>query len=1576
LGANNTEETFRFTSFRDVPGLTAEDIRDVEELLMRRDSFSYAMMYSTSAFVNTQGEIRGYSALMCEWLSELFGVPFILEHTTWNELLDGLESGSIDFTGTMTPTEERHRTYFMTDPIAQRSIMYFRLADYQEDASRLPRYALLENAVSAGNVIKYAIYDFEPVFVAEYIEAYEMLISGEADALLAENTAEAIFDRFNDIVTAPFFPLLYTPVSLTAHNPELEPIVRVVQKFLEHGGKLYLDELFDAGYHEYLKHKLFLQLSGEELEFIRTNRAVPLGAEYANYPISFYNDRYSEWQGIAFDVLEEVTRLTGLEFVVYNDRHTQFYELLDMLRDGTVYMVTEVICTPGRDGIYIWPENALMTDRAVLISKVTYPSISTNRVYSARVGLSKGSAYTEFFFTWFPNHQNYTIYSSQQATFDALIAGEVDLVMNSYSTLLNLINYQELPNYKANILFDNSYPATFGINQEQVILRDIIDKALALIDTETISEHWKNRTYDYRLRLMQAQRPWIIGAAGLLLCVLVLVAVLLVRSRQTGKRLERLVEERTRELALETATLTALFDSIPDIIFTKDLNLRFVNCNKSFLEFFGKQKSELVGKSAIGALGFPGETFSEDTVIEEGNILEVEELIPRYDGEYRLYETKKIPLFFNGANVGLLGIARDVTKRKELEQSIAFSYEYAGKLSDALAKITKSPTISFGDLKSAADIIAKEGCLALGVSGVGLWRLAENGEYLECVSHYNGNAREYEAFGNYDLTIRKNYSELLRTERLIIMNNPGECGTVAYSTGGKGDANLCAALDAPICIDGKSVGVVCVEQESNEKHTDKREWLIEEKNFASSLADLMALAISGFERRKAREEAEVANKSKSSFLANMSHEIRTPMNAILGITEILIQFERLPLGVEEGLRKIYNSCDMLLGIINDILDFSKIEAGKPDITSAEYSVASLINDAVQLNIMRIQSKPIEFILDIDDSIPAKLIGDELRIKQILNNLLSNAFKYTDEGSVNFSVSSKTIPDENKVMLNFAVKDSGRGMTPEQIEKLFDEYSRFDENESAERIEGTGLGLAITRRLISLMDGKINVTSTYGSGSSFYVSIPQKPVDDEVLGKEIADNLKYFRLNNLAHSKISQVIRDPMPYGTVLVVDDVDTNLYVASGLMKPYELQIDTVTSGLDAVKKISSGKVYDIIFMDHMMPGMDGVETTKHLRELGYSKPIVALSANAVAGQAQIFSGNGFDDFISKPVDVRQLNAILNKFVRDKQPHEVIEAARSRKAIAEPHSTSPQIDKELAESFVADARKAVSVIEELYQKNELDSNAADLKRFTTFVHGIKSSLWNINERELSREAAKLEAESKEKNISFITASIPGFVNKLNALAETVSASVSETAPTQSKLLNAQADGLDIKRGIKKYNNDEGVYFNILRSYVAGMSSMLDIVADFKEENLKDYEIKVHGIKGMSNDMFAEEIGGAAAVLEKAAKAGDLDYIREHNPAFIESARRFISGLEGLVAAVDADTPKQEKAKPSEEGLLKLLDSCRIYDMSSADEAMEELRRFKYESEEDNELIEWLGDKYDMTKFDEIAEKLSTKLKK
>jgi signal transduction histidine kinase/CheY-like chemotaxis protein len=517
----------------------------------------------------------------------------------------------------------------------------------------------------------------------------------------------------------------------------------------------------------------------------------------------------------------------------------------------------------------------------------------------------------------------------------------------------------------------------------------------------------------------------------------------------------------------------------------------------------------------------------------------------------------------------------------------------------------------------------------------------------------------------------------------------------------------------------------------------------------------------------AKEEAEQSSHSKGIFLAHMSHEIRTPMNAILGISEIQLQGKALSPDAEEAFKHIYDSGSLLLNIINDILDFSKIEAGKLEIVPVKYDVPSLLNDAAQLNRLRYESKPIKFKLDLDQNTPMKLYGDELRIKQILNNLLSNAFKYTEHGEIELSVFAEQGKDEETVMLVFRVSDTGQGMREDQVERVFDEYVRFN-MQTNRGISGSGLGMAIVKRIIDMMDGEIFVESEAEKGTTFTVRLPQKNTGSDVCGAEIADSLRNFRFQSTPLSKKTQIVHEYMPYGSVLVVDDVASNLYVARGLLAPYGLRVETAASGIEAVEKIKSGGVYDIVFMDHMMPVMDGIEAANVLRGIGYTRPVIALTANAVVGQSEIFLANGFGGFISKPIDSRELDTILNRFIRDKQPQELIEAARRRQREIEiENSGKPAKDKEytseIEKYFVLDAVNAIKVIEETY-KNAFE--AATVERYITAVHGIKNVLANIGEIELSAVALRLEKAGNERDHAVIMGETPAFVDALRFLVD------------------------------------------------------------------------------------------------------------------------------------------------------------------------------------------------------------------
>jgi signal transduction histidine kinase/CheY-like chemotaxis protein len=527
----------------------------------------------------------------------------------------------------------------------------------------------------------------------------------------------------------------------------------------------------------------------------------------------------------------------------------------------------------------------------------------------------------------------------------------------------------------------------------------------------------------------------------------------------------------------------------------------------------------------------------------------------------------------------------------------------------------------------------------------------------------------------------------------------------------------------------------------------------------------------------AKYAAETATKAKSDFLAQVSHEIRTPMNAIIGIAQIQLQKNNLPEEYAVAFEKMYSSGNSLLGIINDILDMSKIETGKLELNPIEYDIPSLINDAVQVNIVRIGSKPIKFTLDLDKNLPLKLYGDELRLKQILNNLLSNAIKYTDKGQVKLSVShfpqgvASTMRgglSDSPIMLRFVVEDTGQGLKSEDKERLFSEYSRFN-TEANRATEGTGLGLSITKKLVEMMDGAIETESEYGRGSTFTVTVKQKAVECGAIGAELAKKLCNFTFTGGRQFVTLQIFHEPMPYGNVLVVDDVETNLYVAEGMLSPYKLKIELADSGFAAIERVQSGKTYDIIFMDHMMPKMDGVKTTEKLRELGYKGVIVALTANALIGSDEMFSQRGFDGFIPKPVDVHHLNAVLNKFIRDRHPDEAKKYKPESAAAATQPAAIPQGETrtKLLQVFRRDAEKAIATLRETAPRK--DETGGNLKLFTTTAHAMKSALAYVGEAEKSQAAAALEQAGLNGDRDFIAAHTESFIQTIESLIKELS---------------------------------------------------------------------------------------------------------------------------------------------------------------------------------------------------------------
>ena len=518
-------------TYRDIPGVTDREIEAIESLKAGRQSFSYGCILTSDAFLLPDGTPAGFSSLFCDLLSELFGVPFIMEIHPWDSIIDGLAGRSIDFSGDLTPSPGRREGFFMTAPISQRTLSAFFLkgaADIRSTADLNGlRLGFIRGSTTASLVrTSYPSLDFETVEVYSRENAARMLTSGDIDAYVSESVTSISYLGDDQLADAEVFSLVFNPISMSAANPELEPIIAVVDKYLEAGGVGHTHLLREQGARAYAAYRLRRTLTDRQVGYIdrlvETNGTVPVAFEHDNYPISFWNDVDGEFQGVAADVLGEIGLLTGIEFRVVSSKDTRARQILDMLESGDASMVSELMQTGEREGKFLWPDNSYYTSYSAFLSKADYRDLEFYQIPLSAVGIVRGTSFVEIYENWFPGNAAGNLYDSTDEALDALESGEIELFLTSDHILLYQTHYREKPGYKISLLLGEvALESHFGFNIDEEVLCSIIDQAQGLIDTDRIAMDWTGRVYDYLRRVAEER-------AANLTFFLIVVALLMI----------------------------------------------------------------------------------------------------------------------------------------------------------------------------------------------------------------------------------------------------------------------------------------------------------------------------------------------------------------------------------------------------------------------------------------------------------------------------------------------------------------------------------------------------------------------------------------------------------------------------------------------------------------------------------------------------------------------------------------------------------------------------------------------------------------------------------------------------------------------------------------------------------------------------------------------------------------------------------------------------------------------------------------------------------------------------------------
>ena len=1283
---------YNIVSYNNIPNITNEEIRNIEKIKQTKNSLSFGTILSSEAFFDNTGRCDGFVIGFCELLTDLFDIQFKPEILSRKLLIEGIKRKSIDFSNEMSSFRDNETVYFMSHPITERSLYVFNLnssksINNKNDLNEL-KIGFFEENVSASSIKGvYPLISFKSMDLTDNDDIISMMQKGLMDAFIVD-AAKLYNFKGNELLKYIEIPvLIYIPVSLITANHDYESIISVMNKYIEAGGIEKIYKIFNEGDKKYSNYVFNNLLTMQELSYLDdlkiTKRKIPVSLEKDNYPVCFYNKVTNRYEGVVIDILSEVTNLTSIEF----DLKSYDVEIIpESLKNGEI-LIASKLDYPERyreDFLFSCP---YYDSHFSLISKIEYPNIMIHQVINSRVGVCGGTIYEEVYNNLFNNTSNLKLYNTKEEIINALQKNEIDLFMASENIFMEMKNYSELTGFKININLESPIEEIcFSFNSNESLLRSVFAKTQEYMNISNIGTKWVTEVYEYS-RTVKDRKFLYISIISIITSVMLFIMIVLFYKNN-----------KTRELYKDQMIkLSTIYDALPDLVYTKDLNYKYTSCNPNFQKFFGDKESNLLGKDVLELVEDKEQANriyeTDKSVIKEAKMKKSEEWHDYPDGIERLYENTKVPLLKDGKVVGLLGLDRDITDQRK---AIDAAYEASRAKSNFLAKMSHEIRTPMNAIIGMTELALRE--------------------------------KETDQIFKHILTVKQAGTHLLTIINDILDFSKIEKGKLEILSG---DYYLSSLINDVISI--------------------IRMKLIDSQiRFAVSIDSRIPNDLYGDETRL-----------RQILLNILTNAVKYTEKGYITFT---VNFEKL-------------STDKI-NLIIEVMDSGR--------GIKQENIASLFNEYIQVDAEK--NKGIEGIglgLAITWSL-VKAMGGDIKVYSEYN-----------KGSI-FTVivpqivrSEKVLakidkPDGKSVIIYerreiyaksiiYSINNLGVKCTlVENDEELIDQLQK-------NKFDFLFISYVLLRKNMDLVnkynpDIKIAVLTEFGeavpNNNLNIISMPVYSISIANILNGIADSFNYNENNE-------NLVKFTAPSVRVLIVDDINTNLKVAEGLMIPYKMKIDLCKSGKDAIQAVSFRK-YDLIFMDHKMPEMDGIEATKIIREMdsedNFCKtvPIIALTANAITGVENEFIKNGFNDFLAKPIDIIKLNTILKKWIpKDRQNtvngFENGDSGELRKEGTERNIRLSGVNTEKGvflsggtvdnyldtlSIFYKDGTEKINELNLLLETNDMDM-------YNIVIHALKSALANIGADELSNDAKELEAACIRADMEYIKVNNILLINKL-----------------------------------------------------------------------------------------------------------------------------------------------------------------------------------------------------------------------